>query len=56
MDTLGRPKVSATRRATAEKKGSTSCKSQWHKIKNYVSLQKSLCMQKLLDLYVVCNS
>ncbi|MFI3226043.1 MAG: hypothetical protein R3Y09_01425 [Clostridia bacterium] len=26
MDTLGRPKVSATRRATAEKKDSTSVK------------------------------
>ncbi|MFI3228110.1 MAG: hypothetical protein R3Y09_12010 [Clostridia bacterium] len=26
LDTLGRPKVSAPRRATAEKKDSTSCK------------------------------
>ncbi|MFI3226787.1 MAG: hypothetical protein R3Y09_05160 [Clostridia bacterium] len=34
LDTLGRPKVSATRRATAEKKYSTSCKLQRHKIKN----------------------
>ncbi|MFI3227784.1 MAG: hypothetical protein R3Y09_10330 [Clostridia bacterium] len=34
LDTLGRPKVSAKRRASAEKKDSTSVKSQWHKIKN----------------------
>ncbi|MFI3226348.1 MAG: hypothetical protein R3Y09_02950 [Clostridia bacterium] len=40
MDTLGRPKVSATRRATAEKKGSTSCKLQRHKIKKFAHFNK----------------
>ncbi|MFI3225993.1 MAG: hypothetical protein R3Y09_01175 [Clostridia bacterium] len=40
MDTLGRPKVSATRRATAEKEGSTSEKLYRHKIKNlYIIMQ-----------------
>ncbi|MFI3226365.1 MAG: hypothetical protein R3Y09_03035 [Clostridia bacterium] len=41
MDTLGRPKVSATRRATAEKKDSRSGKWQRHKIKNLYILTKS---------------
>ncbi|MFI3228045.1 MAG: hypothetical protein R3Y09_11680 [Clostridia bacterium] len=42
MDTFVRTKVSATRRATDEKKDITSCKSQWHKIKNLYILTKRL--------------
>ncbi|MFI3226344.1 MAG: hypothetical protein R3Y09_02930 [Clostridia bacterium] len=45
MDTLGRPKVSATRRATAEKKDSTGSKSQRHKTKNLYILTKSLFLK-----------
>ncbi|MFI3228237.1 MAG: hypothetical protein R3Y09_12650 [Clostridia bacterium] len=42
MDTFVRTKVSATRRATAEKKGSTSGKWKKRKIKNWHTLTKIL--------------
>ncbi|MFI3226046.1 MAG: hypothetical protein R3Y09_01440 [Clostridia bacterium] len=41
MDTLGRPKVSATRRATAEKKDSTSGKWKKRTIKKLHILKMS---------------
>ncbi|MFI3228221.1 MAG: hypothetical protein R3Y09_12570 [Clostridia bacterium] len=54
MDTFVRTKVSATRRATAEKKDSTSCKLQRHKIKN-LYIQKVYFEYEFFDkLRVTC--